>query len=214
MAVTPRLRVGVTGHRVPPKLPEKSEAPLRDQIDRLFAAFIAALGNGTRDFVIVSSLAEGSDRIVSEAGLGAGFRLEAVLPFNRSEYVHDFETDTSRKEFEQLLARASDVFELDGISDQRPRAYEAAGLFMLANIDLLIAIWDGQPAAGIGGTEEIVNRAIADGLVVVWIEPIHPHAIKVSSPTDTGTGPKIKFHPADVVTVAQIVEKITARPAR
>jgi hypothetical protein len=214
MAATPRLRIGITGHRVPPKLPEQSEAPLRDQIDRLFAAFIAAVGKGTRDFIIVSSLAEGSDRIVSEAGLAAGFRLEAVLPFNRSEYVHDFETAASRKEFEQLLARASDVFELDGASGQRPRAYEAAGLFMLANIDLLIAIWDGQPAAGIGGTEEIVNRAIADGVVVVWIEPIHPHTIKVSSTTDNGARPKIEFHSADVVTVAQIVEKVVARPAR
>ncbi len=214
MAATPRLRIGITGHRVPPKLPEQSEAPLRDQIDRLFAAFIEAMGKGIRDFIIVSSLAEGSDRIVSEAGLAAGFRLEAVLPFNRPEYVHDFETEASRKQFERLLARASDVFELDGASGQRPRAYEAAGLFMLANIDLLIAIWDGQPAAGIGGTEEIVNRAIDDGLVVVWIEPIHPHAIKVSSPTDTGARPKIKFHPADVVTVAQIAEKVIARPAR
>jgi hypothetical protein len=80
MAAAPPLRIGVTGHRVPPKLPEKSEAPLRDQIDRLFAAFIAAEGNATRDLIIVSSLAEGSDRIVSEAGLSAGFRLEAVLP--------------------------------------------------------------------------------------------------------------------------------------
>jgi hypothetical protein len=214
MAATPRLRIGITGHRAPPKLPEQSEAPLRNQIDRLFATFIATMGKGGKDFIIVSSLAEGSDRIVSEAGLAAGFRLEAVLPFNRSEYMRDFETEASRREFEQLLARASDVFELDGASGERPRAYEAAGLFMLANIDLLIAIWDGQPAAGIGGTEEIVNRAIADGSMVVWIEPIHPHAIKVSSPTDAGTKPKINFHPADVLAVAQIVKKIIARPAR
>jgi hypothetical protein len=214
MAATSPLRIGVTGHRVPPKLPEKAEAPLRDQIDRLFAAFIVAEGKATRDLIIVSSLAEGSDRIVSEAGLAAGFRLEAVLPFNRSEYMRDFETEASRKEFEQLLTRASDIFELDGASDQRPRAYEAAGLFMLANIDLLIAIWDGQPAAGIGGTEAIVNRAIADGLFVAWIEPIHPHANKTSFPADADAKSDTKFHPADVTTVAQVIEKTISRRAR
>jgi len=214
MTATPRLRIGVTGHRVPPKLPETSEAPLRDRIDRLFAAFIAVLDEADRDYIIVSSLAEGSDRIVSEAGLAAGFRLEAVLPFKQSEYARDFATDASRREFERLLARASDVFELDGASDQRPRAYEAAGLFMLANVDLLIAIWDGQPAAGIGGTEEIVNRAIADGRVVIWIEPVHPHAIKISAPVNADARPKTRFHPADAASVAQVVKKIISRQAR
>jgi hypothetical protein len=219
---SPSLRIGVSGHRVPPKLPEESEAPLRAHIERILAAIAAAARkvNIASRLVIVSSLAEGSDRIVAEAGLATGFALQAVLPFNRAEYARDFETPASRREFEELLDRASDVFELDGAAGERPRAYEAAGFFMLANIDVLIAIWDGEVAAGIGGTAQIVERAIADGIAVVWIEPTHPNAIQISWP-GSGTAPagaaagfKNTFRPADVVTIARAVEEIFTSPTQ
>jgi hypothetical protein len=216
---SPSLRIGVSGHRVPPKLPEESEAPLRAHIDRILTAIAATArkANAARALVIVSSLAEGSDRIVAEAGLAAGFALQAVLPFIRVEYARDFETQTSRREFEELLDRACDVFELDGAADQRPRAYEAAGLFMLANIDVLIAIWDGAVAAGIGGTAQIVERAVADGIAVVWIEPTHPNAMQISRPSaavaaGARAGLKSTFRPADVPTIVRAVEDILASP--
>ena len=159
-------------------------------LDRILAAMVEAAGKvevagaapaaESTELVVVSSLAEGADRIVAQAGLAAGFRLHVVLPLSRTEYARDFATQASRAAFERLLDRASAVFELQGAADERPRAYEAAGLFMLANIDLLIAIWDGEAAAGVGGTAEIVNRAIADGILVVWLEPKNPNAIQVS----------------------------------
>jgi hypothetical protein len=96
---SPGLRIGVSGHRVPPKLPEESEAPLRALIDRILAAIVDTVrkANTARAFSIVSSLAEGSDRIVAAAGLAAGLALQVVLPFNRAEYARDFETPTSRR---------------------------------------------------------------------------------------------------------------------
>jgi hypothetical protein len=216
---SPSLSVGVSGHRVPPKLPEQSEAPLRAHIDRILAAVAAAArkANTATELVIVSSLAEGSDRIVAEAGLAAGFALQAILPFARAEYERDFETEISRREFDALHARAGDVFELGGGADQRPRAYEAAGLFMLANIDILIAIWDGAVAAGIGGTAQIVERAVADGIAVVWIEPTHPNAMQISRPSvavAAGARAELQstFRPADVPTIVRAVEEILALP--
>jgi hypothetical protein len=217
---SPGLRIGVSGHRVPPKLPEESEAPLRALVDRTLAAIAATArkANTASALVIVSSLAEGSDRIVAAAGLAAGFALQAVLPFEKAEYERDFETPMSRSEFEELLGRACDVFELDGAADERPRAYEAAGLFMLANIDVLVAIWDGGVAAGIGGTAQMVERAIADGIAVVWIEPSHPNAMQISwpgsgaAPAGATAGLKNTFHPADVPTVARAVEDIITSP--
>jgi hypothetical protein len=214
---SPGLRIGVSGHRVPPKLPEESEAPLRTLIDRILAAIVdtARTANTATALVIVSSLAEGSDRIVAAAGLAAGFALQVVLPFKRAEYALDFETQASRREFEELLARASDVFELDGAANERPRAYEAAGLFMLANIDVLIAIWDGEVAAGVGGTAQIVERAIADGIAVVWIEPSHPNAIRISWPgAGASAGLKSTFRPAGVATVAGVAAKIFTSPTQ
>ena len=217
---SPGLRIGVSGHRVPPKLPEESEAPLRALVDRTLAAIgaTARKANTASTLIIVSSLAEGSDRIVAAAGLAAGFALQAVLPFEKAEYERDFETSMSRSEFEELLGRACDVFELDGAADERPRAYEAAGLFMLANIDVLVAIWDGGVAAGIGGTAQIVERAIADGIAVVWIEPSHPNAMQISwpgsgaAPAGVRTGLKSTFRPADVATITRAVEDILTSP--
>lgn len=218
---SPSLRIGVSGHRVPPKLPASSEAPLRAHIDRILAAIAAAArkADAVTELVVVSSLAEGSDRIVAEAGLAAGFVLQAVLPLKRAEYVLDFESKASHAEFEQLLARACDVIELDGGADERPRAYEAAGLFMLANIDVLIAIWDGEVAAGIGGTAQIVERAVADGIVVVWIEPRRPDAMQISwpgagaAPDGATAGLKNRFRPADAAAMTRVVEDILTSPA-
>jgi hypothetical protein len=219
---SPSLRVGVSGHRLPPKLPEESEAPLRALIDRILAAIVdtARKANTASALVIISSLAEGSDRIVAAAGLAAGFALQVVLPFERAEYARDFETQTSRTEFEQLLARACDVFELGGVAGERPRAYEAAGLFMLANIDMLIAIWDGKVAAGVGGTAQIVERAIADGIAVVWIEPTHPNAIRMTwpgagaAPAGATAGLKDTFGQADVASITRTVKEILTSPTQ
>ena len=193
-----RLRIGVSGHRVPPKLPNELVLPLRAVVDSILAAMVGTTHACENDFqgiqsesarntfkselnsrlksefVIVSALAEGSDRIVAEAGLAAGYTLEAVLPFARAEYARDFATPESRAAFQQLLVTAAAVFELDGAADERGRAYQAAGFVMLANIDLLIAIWDGEDAAGAGGTAQIVSRAITDGIPVIRLDPKAP----------------------------------------
>ncbi len=51
---------------------------------------------------------------------------------------------------------------------------------MLDNTDLLIVIWDGNLASGIGGTARIISRAVADGIPIVWIEPANPNALRLS----------------------------------
>jgi hypothetical protein len=227
-----RLRIGVSGHRVPPKLPKESLAPLRALLDRMLTAMFDTVQKAEKnhdsraltpdrqaggELIIVSSLAEGADRIVAEAGLAAGFALQAVLPLSRAEYARDFDTEASRAAFDGLLDRASSVIDLNGAANERPRAYEAAGLFMLANIDVLIAIWDGQVAAGIGGTAEIAGRAVADGIFVVWIEPVRPDALRIWRPqARPAKAAKVdarltdNFRTADVATVARVVGEILA----
>ncbi len=226
-----RLRVGVTGHRVPPKLPIQSEAPLRARVDRILATVIetarkpdsdfpgGAAANSGSEFVVLSSLAEGSDRLVAEAGLAGGYVLEAVLPFVRAEYARDFHTPESLAEFERLLGDAAAVFELDGDAAERSRAYEAAGFVMLANIDLLIAIWDGENAAGVGGTAQIVSRAIADGIPVIRLDPQNPDGMQISwpqagdlPPAHAYGQPTHTFRPAEEATVALVIQEILALP--
>lgn len=231
-----RLRVGITGHRGPPKFPAESVAPVRAALDRVLAA-IAEEGRKAQavynacapargdaaaaEFVVISSLAEGSDRLVAEAGLETGFTLEAVLPFHRQDYAGDFKTEDSKAAYERLLQRSSAVFELDGDLSDRPRGYETAGLIMLANIDILITIWDGKPAAGVGGTAQIISRAISGGVPVVWIEPDNPSAVRLSwSPVesipsaDAAARPQQTFRRARYAEIAQAVSEILALPTQ
>ena len=231
-----RLRIGVTGHRVPPKLPSDSETAVRALLDRILAVIVKTAGEthkeyaactqqpaapGPCEFAIISSLAEGSDRLVAEAGLAAGFRLDVVLPVGRTEYARDFTTQISLAAFQNLLDRASAVFELDSAPEDRPRAYEAAGFVMLANIDVLVAIWNGNDAAGIGGTAQIVSRALADGIPVVWIEPANPNAIRLSwspagdvPPANSSARPKETFRRADDAALARAIDEIVCPPRR
>jgi hypothetical protein len=184
----PRLRIGVTGHRAPPKLLPHQEGAIRAGVDRILATVRTAMQTASADsaspprdgqthLVIVSALAEGADRIVAHAGLDSGASLLAVLPFPRQEYALDFETAASRDDYQHLLSRASLVIELDGKRDQAPSAYEGVGLTMLDHSDLLIAIWDGKAAAGLGGTSEIVAAASNKGIPVLVLNPAQPEPI-------------------------------------
>jgi hypothetical protein len=207
-------------------LPAQSHAPLLAQLDRILATIKQSAQSadgrapaGAGEFVVVSSLAEGSDRLLAQAGLKAGYGLEVVLPFARAEYAKDFATPESRAAFDDFLGKAASVFELDGAASGRPRAYEAAGIVMLANIDVLITIWDGAEAAGVGGTGQIVDRAVADGIPVIRLDPRQPDIVQmVWSPpreldvSDPFEMPERRFAAADETSMASVIKKILRLP--
>ncbi len=116
---------------------------------------------------LLSPLAEGSDRLVAEAALSVGYMLEVPLPFAQADYEASFARSTAA--FRALLARAVHTLELDGDRLADDWAYEAVGAHVVRNSDLLIAIWDGRPARGRGGTADVVWTAICAGLPVWWL---------------------------------------------
>jgi hypothetical protein len=108
--------------------------------------------------------------LVAAVALEQGFELMCPLPFATAEYEKDFTSEQNRQEFSELLLRSGEaVCQLDGKRDDQDRSYEAAGLFVARNCDLLIAVWDGLPARGIGGTAEVVRFALNQGPPVWWI---------------------------------------------
>jgi len=180
-----RLRIGVTGHRIGTKFSQSQADAVRCTIDQLLSDITRraqqcvednrwAFAAGEAVVSTISALAEGSDRILAEAGLAQGHPLNVILPFARIDYRRDFESEASRQTFDALLAKAGAVFELNGNREGAERAYEAAGLLMLANADIVIAIWDQLPADGIGGTAMIVEHAVAEGVPVILIDPRAP----------------------------------------
>jgi len=174
------LRVGVTGHR---KLDVTYalRARVRDVLQMLQAATAEILvvarsfyAEGPPLFRAVSSLAEGADRLFAEEALSLGFELDCPLPFSQAEYEKDFPTRESVEEFRGLLSRATGrVLELDGPTraEERSGAYESVGRSVLDRSEMLVAIWDGEPAKGAGGTGHIVEIAQRKRTPILWIHP-------------------------------------------
>ena len=134
--------------------------------------------------VAVTSLAEGADRIVAGAALDLNFELICPTPFAQEVFVRDFEPPVtlepdSTAHFAALMARARSgagltTFELDGEYGPRTLAYARCARVVVSQSDLLVAIWDGAPAAGPGGTPDSVREALVAGVPVLWIDAQAP----------------------------------------
>lgn len=154
--------IGVTGHRVLADVGRVrvGVALVLSHIEESFPG---------RSLTVVSSLAEGADRIVVEEVLKrSGAKLEVILPMPRREYTRDFPDDKSRGEFEKLIRRATSVQELP-LGEDRDASYEAAGLQILDRTQVLLAVWDGKAEQGQGGTGEIVSLARSRHLPIAWV---------------------------------------------
>ena len=151
--------IGVAGHRY-----------LTDT-DRVAAGVEQALCSIERAFpsgpyTALSSLAAGADRLVARQILARpGTRLFAPLPLPPADYLTDF---ASADEFLALLAQAALVMVLPP-TPTRGDAYTAAGRYVVEHCDVLLAVWDGQPAQSQGGTGDVVALARRRGLPVAWV---------------------------------------------
>jgi hypothetical protein len=179
------LRVGVTGHRWLDGSDLALVDVVRDALNRIQRACSSAGTDVTRvGLTVVSSLAEGADRIVARAALALGARLEVVLPLPEADFRSDFTDQRSADEFRVLLARAASVTIVPG-NPSRPEAYAAAGRMVLHRSDVLLAMWDGAPARGAGGTGDLVGTAQDAGQPLYWVKVAHrspTHAVTAAAP--------------------------------
>lgn len=197
MIARPRLalRVGITGAR---NIPPEHEARVCEQIaDVLCLVRQEVVWSAcTRDarqayrtepggriaprLRFLSPLAEGADRLAARIAHRQSWALVVPMPFHREDYEWDFKTKESLDEFRMMLGWAGeDTVELDGEGgrhdpardrDDEWRCYEAVGRFVARNCDLLIAVWNGRPGQGRGGTADIVQFAAESGPPVWWIQ--------------------------------------------
>ena len=146
-------------------------------------------------WVVVSPLAKGADRIVARAVLkqppaSGPPRLQVVTPFAIDDYRRDFVDPADRAEFEDLLKLdpAPTILpheyglELENGSpaqreekrEVRNEGYLAVGRRVVDACEILIVIWNGEPAAGKGGTADIVQYAVQQGRTILWVNPSDP----------------------------------------
>ncbi len=173
------LAVGITGHRIEvlqkgsvPKLRER----IRDILQRieesgraLFASERDCFADVEPRMRFVSPIADGADQIAAEAALELGWELQAILPFERSHYRSTLANDGARERLDALLARATSLLELPGDPTHSLDAYVMTGRATVAHCDLLIAVWDGLPPRGRGGTGEVVQLALTRGTAIIHV---------------------------------------------
>jgi hypothetical protein len=175
----PLLRIGITGHRAIAADPMVSKA-VETAITKLFRT----LANGSTPskadkplsssahfrLKVISMLAEGADLVGMQAALDCGAELMGVLPFDEQSYREGFAGGQSRVVFDNVLSKLSSIVVLGGIVGD-DASYELANSEILDQSDVVIAVWDGDPARGPGGTGDVVHDALERGLPVIVISP-------------------------------------------
>jgi hypothetical protein len=150
------MRVGISGHQDLP-------AHVIPEITRELRSQLKALGEVTG----VTSLAAGADQLFASIVLDLGGDLEVIIP--ATDYDSTF-SGSDLEAYRRLLARAHNVYRLS-FPKPTEEAFFAAGMDMVKRSEKLFAIWDGQPAQGIGGTADIVHYAERERVPVSVIWP-------------------------------------------
>lgn len=202
----PRLtvRVGITGHR-PNKLDARAVARIERQLPQVFGAIADAAAGILRDnaavfaeqpvaFRLVCGFAEGADQM-AVAACPPSWQIEAVLPFPHDEYLKDFSQSANGDgrdvsgAFLESLKRATTVTQLpEPRPGDRSRSYADAGGYLLRQIDVLIAVWDGEPPLP-GGTGAIAREAFDNRIPVVWLMTTEDRPPRLITGFDAGGNP-------------------------
>jgi hypothetical protein len=115
----------------------------------------------------VTSLAIGADQLFARLVVERGGTIHAVLPFADIERSFAPEDVAS---YRQLVQQATvEVLATPGTDED---AYMAAGQRVVDLSATLLAVWDGKPAKGKGGTADIVAYAMRRGVPVIHINPL------------------------------------------
>jgi len=164
-----KCMIGVTGHRF------DTESLTDSTLEQRVTDCLLKIRNANPDcqFTILSPLAEGADRLVARLAMKVlQAKLQVPLPLPYDLYVTDFSSRQSVEQFKALIGQAEYYYELpmkfgnirelaSGQSvvnnDARNQQYALAGAYILQRVDYLIAIYDGKPEAGVGGTGQIVR---------------------------------------------------------
>lgn len=150
------MKVGVTGHQD------------RDGIDwnwvsNQISHFLAGK-NSLRGY---SSLAVGTDQVFADCILLRKGILTAVIP---AKGYRDLFKGNSLDKFDKLLARSEKVeLSSDRLSEH---SFLEAGKWIARKSDVMVAVWDGEPAEGKGGTGDIVKYSLSLGKSIYHIDPI------------------------------------------
>lgn len=149
--------IGITGHS---SLAPSSVPLIENGLRRAIVTF------APDDLVGLTCLAKGADQIFAQLVLDLGGRLKVIVP--AADYGH-IPDPAERARYRTLLDAAHAVHTMP-FPTAGPAAYLAATEELIRRSDVLLAVWDGGPPDGRGGTADAVDHARCVGRepVVVW----------------------------------------------
>ncbi len=169
------LRVGVVGHRAE-RLVGVDRDQLRTTLERLLRQLrecaVAATADATHyrsdgpRLTLLTGMADGTDRdAVLAAHADASWAVHAVLPFPLTAHHAD-----SQEALRTALEGCAEVTVLDGVA-ARYDAYVPLAHVLVEQADVLVAVWDGERARGVGGTAEVVQHARRESVPIIRVDP-------------------------------------------
>ncbi|MFJ2576760.1 hypothetical protein [Kitasatospora aureofaciens] len=156
------MRIGITGHRG--LTPE-----VEGQVRRLLEDALAGKDSG--GLTVVSCIADGPDSWLAEIALERGGRLEAVIP---ADQYRDGLPEWHHPVYDRLLGSANAVYRTGRVASDEA-AHMAGSEILVGQVDKLLAVWDGLPARGYGGTADVVSYARQRGVPVEVLWPQGAH---------------------------------------
>ena len=171
--VAREIVIGVTGHRAERTMPV--EAQLKEAIVAELRDIKTTYPKCT--FAVLSALADGSDRLVASLAMEhLDAKLFAPLPLPYELYKRSFgggahlSNEESTAEFQRFVGRSERYYEMPlrfgGVRELEreddvgrsamEHQFALAGAYIVSRSHELIAVWDGQPSRGVGGTADVV----------------------------------------------------------
>jgi hypothetical protein len=151
--------VGFSGHRRVEN-PEKILAILTEELRKLRQ-------QTSSELIGISSLAIGGDHLFLRACRAESIHYELLLPFPEEEFRKDF--DAEDWQAAQELSKTALTTRTQVMKGGRPESYLFCGTEIVNECDVLVVVWNGLAAAGVGGTKDIVDYARRLQRPLIWI---------------------------------------------
>lgn len=151
------MNIGVTGHQ------NLISIKVKKWVQKSLSEYLSKYDG----IVGFSCLAEGADQVFAEEILKKGFNLVAIIPSHN--YEKSFSNKSARVNFNNLLLRSSNIINLS-FKNPSEEAYWEAGKTIVDSSDLVLAIWNGKEAEGLGGTGDIVKYAMSKGKTILHFD--------------------------------------------
>jgi len=153
------MKVGITGHQ------NIGSDETVKWVTNILTAYINSISIESG----ITSLAIGADQLFAHFLQHRNIPYTVIIPCDN--YEQTFSDTASLQNYQALLDASFNDFHLP-FHEPTEAAFYQAGKEIVDRSDMMIAIWDGQPAKGLGGTGDIVTYALANKRHIYHINPV------------------------------------------